>query len=63
MGGCPDGEGSIDANLLIKVIKGEFELTIDIEKIIKDLDADKSGQVTYDEFRKLLAATDLMGKR
>ena len=34
MGGQPDGEGSIDADMLIKTIKSEFEMTIDIVKLI-----------------------------
>lgn len=34
MGGLPNGEGSIDAEKLIRIIKDEFEMTIDIEKLI-----------------------------
>mgnify|MGYP000966716487 CR=1 FL=1 len=34
MGGEPDGDGAIDATKLIKTIKEEFEMTIDIEKLI-----------------------------
>lgn len=34
MGGQEDGDGSIDANRLIRIIKEEFEMTIDIEKLI-----------------------------
>ena len=34
MGGQPDGDGSIDAEKLIRIIKEEFEMTIDIEKLI-----------------------------
>lgn len=34
MGGQPDGDGSIDAAKLIRIIKDEFEMTIDIEKLI-----------------------------
>ena len=34
MGGQPDGEGSIDADQLIKTIKKEFEMTINIEELI-----------------------------
>ena len=35
MGGQPDGEGSIDAETLIHTIKNEFQMTIDIEKLIE----------------------------
>jgi Ca2+-binding EF-hand superfamily protein len=34
MGGESDGDGSIDAAKLIRIIKEEFEMTIDIEKLI-----------------------------
>ena len=34
MGGEADGGGFIDANKLIRIIKDEFEMTIDIEKLI-----------------------------
>ena len=34
MGGLENGEGSIDANRLIKIIKEDFEMTIDIVKLI-----------------------------
>ena len=43
MGGQPNGEGSIDAEKLIRIIKHEFEMTIDIEKLIQDIDEDGSG--------------------
>ena len=34
MGGEPDGDGAINAEKLIATIKVEFEMTIDIEKLI-----------------------------
>ena len=34
MGGDPDGGGCVDADKLIETIKKEFEMTIDIEKLI-----------------------------
>ena len=34
MGGQEDGDGAIDAQRLIDIIKYEFEMTIDIEKLI-----------------------------
>jgi Ca2+-binding EF-hand superfamily protein len=54
MGGEPDGEGAIDANKLIKTIKEEFEMTIDIEKLIQEIDEDGSGQIEFGEFTALL---------
>ena len=43
MGGNEDRSGYVDANKLIKVIKEEFRMTIDIEKLIRDIDEDGSG--------------------
>ena len=50
MGGQPDGDGFIDADKLIHTIKNEFEMTIDIEKLILDIDEDGSGEIEFDEF-------------
>ena len=58
MGGLPNGEGYIDAEKLIRIIKNEFEMTIDIEKLIQDIDEDGSGKIEYDEFRNLLSSSD-----
>ena len=58
MGGEPDGEGCVDARKLIATIKEEFEMTIDIEKLIQDIDEDGSGQIEYDEFKNLLSSSD-----
>ena len=58
MGGLPDKEGFIDADKLIRIIKEEFEMTIDIEKLIQDIDEDGSGQIEYDEFKNLLSSSD-----
>jgi Ca2+-binding EF-hand superfamily protein len=40
MGGDEGGEGKIDTKMLIQVLKRDFEMTIDIEKLVKDLDKD-----------------------
>ena len=58
MGGDEDGGGAIDAAKLIHIIKVDFEMTIDIEKLIQDIDEDGSGQIEYDEFRNLLSSSD-----
>ena len=50
MGGEKNGEGFIDANKLVKIIKTDFEMTIDIEKLIAEIDEDGSGNIEYDEF-------------
>ena len=54
MGGEPDGDGAINAEKLIKTIKEEFEMTIDIEKLINEIDEDGSGQIEFGEFTQLL---------
>lgn len=42
MGGNGDKTGEIIADNLINIIK-EFQMTIDIEKLIKEVDKDNSG--------------------
>ena len=58
LGGESNKEGSIDAAELIRIIKHEFEMTIDIEKLIEDIDEDGSGLIEYDEFMSLLSSSD-----
>jgi Ca2+-binding EF-hand superfamily protein len=55
MGGEPDGDGAINADKLIYTIKEEFQMTIDIEKLIEEIDEDGSGQIEFDEFTALLS--------
>ena len=55
MGGDEDGGGCVDADVLIKTIKEQFEMTIDIEALIKEVDEDGSGEIEFDEFKELLA--------
>ena len=55
MGGNPDGGGCVDAEKLIETIKTEFEMTIDIVKLINEVDEDGSGEIEFDEFKELLA--------
>ena len=56
MGGETDGGGCVDAKKLIKTIKEDFELTIDIVKLIEEIDTDGSGEIEFDEFKALLNA-------
>ena len=56
MGGQADGEGCVDAAKLISTIKDEFQMTIDIEKLIEEIDEDGSGEIEFDEFKALLQA-------
>ena len=54
MGGETDGGGCIDADLLIKTIRDDFEMTIDIEALIADADENGNGEIEFDEFRDML---------
>ena len=54
MGGDSDGGGCVDADKLIATIKDEFEMTIDIEALILEVDEDGSGEIEFDEFKELL---------
>ena len=54
MGGESDGGGCVDAKKLISTIKAEFGMTIDIEKLIEEIDEDGSGEIEFDEFKALL---------
>ena len=54
LGGQADKGGIVDANKLIDIIKKKFEMTIDIEQLIAEIDKDGSGEIDYDEFKILL---------
>ena len=51
MGGNEDKSGHVDAEVLIKTLKDEFELTINIEELIREIDTDGSGIIEYNEFK------------
>ncbi len=53
-GGNPDKTGHVERNTLVKIIKQDFGLTIDIEDLIDAVDADGSGEIEYEEFKALL---------
>lgn len=54
MGGNEDCSGKVLKDKLIEIVKKEFELTIDIENLIKEVDEDDSGEIEWGEFKKLL---------
>ena len=58
LGGEKNKEGNIDADTLIDIIKNKFEMTIDIEALIEEIDEDGSGEIEFDEFKKLLSSSD-----
>lgn len=55
-GGSPDGEGHVKRDTLVKIIKQDFGLTIDIEELINKIDTDGSGEIEFDEFKILLSS-------
>ena len=54
-GGDADRGGCIDANVLIKIIKEDFGLSVDMEALIREVDADGSGEIEFEEFQELLS--------
>ena len=53
-GGDEDLGGCVRKETLIEIIKEEFGLPIDIEKLINEIDTDGSGEIEYDEMVELL---------
>ena len=60
MGGDPNGEGFVETSTLIRVLKNDFEMSIDIERLIADIDPGNTGRIGYDDFRLLLAQTGMV---
>lgn len=54
IGGPADKSGHIDGQVLVRIIKEEFELPIDIEELIRSVDDSGNGEIEYDEFEKML---------
>jgi Ca2+-binding EF-hand superfamily protein len=53
-GGDPNKGGHVRRETLIKIIKYDFGLTIDIEALISNVDANESGEIEFEEFKLLL---------
>lgn len=54
-GGAPDKSGNVKRETLVKIIKHDFGLTIDIVELINKVDTDGSGEIEFDEFKTLLS--------
>ena len=54
-GGAQDKSGCVQRDTLVKIVKLDFGLTIDIEDLINAIDSDGSGEIEFDEFRTLLS--------
>lgn len=56
-GGNADKTGHVMRHTLIKIIKHDFGLTVNLEELINEIDTDGSGEIEFDEFRVLLSAS------
>jgi Ca2+-binding EF-hand superfamily protein len=54
-GGKADKSGVVQRDTLVKIIKHDFGLTIDIEELIDKIDSDNSGAIEFKEFKTLLS--------
>lgn len=54
-GGLPDKSGHVKRETLIRIIKVDFGLTINIEDLINKVDQDGSGEIEFEEFKTLLS--------
>ena len=54
-GGNADKSGHVKKDTLIKIVKQDFGLTIDIEELIAKIDIDHSGEIEFEEFKDLLS--------
>lgn len=58
-GGNPDGSGVVERSTLVRIIKVDFGLTVDIEQLIDAVDRDGSGEIEFGEFKELLTKRDI----
>ncbi|RLN64497.1 hypothetical protein BBJ29_001081 [Phytophthora kernoviae] len=54
-GGSPDKTGHVERRMLVQLIKKDFGLPIDIDRMLDELDTDGSGEIEYEEFKALLS--------
>lgn len=53
LGGNEDKSGSIDQGMFVKVVKNDFGMTINLNRLIEDLDVDRDGHLSFTEFHAL----------
>lgn len=53
LGGCEDKTGFVEQKKLVQVVKEEFGMTIKIDRLVEELDKDKDGKLSYEEFAAL----------
>ena len=54
-GGNSDTSGHVKRETLVKIVKVDFGLTINIEELIDRIDTDGSGEIEFSEFKTLLS--------
>ncbi|PHJ24907.1 ef hand domain-containing protein, partial [Cystoisospora suis] len=47
LGGARDKSGELDTNKLIKIVKEDFQMTIDIGQLLDQLDINKDGKIDF----------------
>ena len=58
-GGNLDKTGHVDRSTITRIIKEDFGLDIEINKLMDAVDVDGSGEMEYDEFELLLSGKAL----
>lgn len=58
LGGNKDRSGDVSTDLLRRVVRDEFALPIDIDRLIEEADLDGGGTVDFDEFSVMLRQQD-----
>uniref|UniRef100_A0A0G4GIY9 Calmodulin n=1 Tax=Chromera velia CCMP2878 TaxID=1169474 RepID=A0A0G4GIY9_9ALVE len=53
LGGNPDKTGCVDNDKLIKIVKEDFAMTLDVAALLKELDKNADGKVDFQEFAAL----------
>jgi calmodulin len=53
LGGNIDKSGYIDNGKMIATVRDKFKMTLRVDKLIEELDADKDGKLNFSEFRSL----------
>lgn len=53
-GGQPDKTGHVKKETMIRIIKHDFGLTIDVEELFNKYDEDGSGEIDFHEFSRML---------
>merc|ERR1712190_235591 len=53
LGGNEDKTGFVEHKKLVQVVKEEFGMTIKIDRLVEELDKDRDGKLSYEEFAAL----------